>query len=47
MLTDTQIRNLKPKPRIYRMADAYGLEIEITVDVRTKLTFFLVSVVFI
>ena len=30
MLTDTVLRNLKPKPRLYRMTDAYGLEIDIT-----------------
>jgi integrase len=29
-LTDARIRSLKPKPRLYRVADAHGLAIEVT-----------------
>ncbi len=29
MLTDTKVRNLKPKNKLYRVADSYGLAIEV------------------
>jgi hypothetical protein len=29
MLTDTKVRNLKPKDKLYRMADSHGLALEI------------------
>ncbi len=32
MLTDTQIRNLKPKDKLYRKADSHGLTIEVAVS---------------
>jgi integrase len=32
MLTDTQIRNLKPKDKLYRKTDSHGLTLEITVS---------------
>ena len=32
MLTDTQIRNLKPKDKLYRIADSHGLAIEIAIS---------------
>ena len=32
MITDTQIRNLKPKDKLYRIADSHGLAIEIAVS---------------
>lgn len=30
MLTDTKLRALKPRPALYRVADAHGLAIEVT-----------------
>ena len=32
MITDTQVRNLKPKDKLYRKADSHGLTIEIAVS---------------
>lgn len=30
MLTDTKLRTLKPRVRVYRIADANGLAVEVT-----------------
>ncbi len=32
MLTDTQVKNLKPKDKLYRMTDSHGLTIEVAVS---------------
>ena len=30
MLTDTRIRSLKPRPKLYRLADHHGLTLEVS-----------------
>jgi len=38
MLTDTALRNLKPKSKIYKASDRDGMYVTVSVDTGLKLT---------